>query len=69
LCTNISNFPLKSVRYNRVFVNNRVRYNRVFVNNRVRYNRVLLILVMLLIVSGFTMRGFYTPSSLDWQKC
>ncbi len=39
---------LKSVRYNRVFVNNRVRYNRVRYNrvryNRVRYNRVWLYL-------------------------
>jgi hypothetical protein len=29
MCSKIANFPLKSVRYNRVFVNNRVRYNRV----------------------------------------
>jgi hypothetical protein len=26
LCTKITNLTLKSVRYNRVFVNNRVRY-------------------------------------------
>ncbi len=41
LCAKITNLPLKSVRYNRVFVNNRVRYNRVRYN-RVRYNRVSL---------------------------
>jgi hypothetical protein len=29
LCSETTNLPLKSVRYNRVFVNNRVRYNRV----------------------------------------
>jgi hypothetical protein len=29
LCAKITNLTLKSVRYNRVFINNRVRYNRV----------------------------------------
>jgi hypothetical protein len=28
-CTKMTNFAYKSVRYNRVYVNNRVRYNRV----------------------------------------
>ncbi len=37
LCTKITNLTRKSVRYNRVFVNNRVRYNRVSL-----YIRVLL---------------------------
>jgi hypothetical protein len=29
LCAKMTNLPLKSIRYNRVFVNNQVRYNRV----------------------------------------
>ncbi len=33
LCSKMTNLPKKSVRYNRVFVNNRVCYNRIFFKN------------------------------------
>jgi hypothetical protein len=34
----MTNLPQKSVRYNRVFVNNRVRYNRVSLYFKIQFN-------------------------------